>query len=482
MNSLKDFIKGLYEDSDKQMKDIYNQQENDKKSIFDKIGSILLNYTIIDNLLNLTLGQKNSLYDSMSNLIIQLFSKETTETKNVVTDVLKSTIKKSAKYYDLEFKVGLNKNTKVTSNLVNKDAEKFIKKKYKGENFSKRIWKNNNEVSKEVQNEIEKLLKGKTSVNDIKKIIENEFETNKFNAKRLVESEVSRVHDEIFKKYCRDNGINKVIYKATFCHTCDFCKKDHNKLFDLDEAPQLPRHPQCRCYYTYDIDNIDYMSNRFVPRFKESKVDMLGKKINKKKVTNSKFDMWTDINSTPKNKAIRLYEKKIRSIQSQMPNDFKMPRFIIMDFENNGINPKAIGGYSKDEDTLYLNSKYDTNEKIEKFLKTNEGYFANIDSYSVLLHELGHKYHYYLAEKIAENKNISYNKAKEEFDDGLADFINNSSNFNNDIIKKYISEYAFNNYRGPNRMNEVMAEFFAIKNSDNELINFIRDYIKGVVK
>lgn len=252
MSSFEKFIRSLYENTDKQMQEVYNQQEEDKQSIFEKIGFILLTYTIVDNVLKLTLKQRNRLYNSMSKLIISLFGKETKDTTKKVEEILKDTLKNSSEFYDLEFKVELNKNAKVTGDLINKDAEKFIKKRYKGKVFSKRIWENTNEVQKEIQNEIEELLKGKTSVNEIKSKIEKKFETNKFNAKRLVDSEVARVHDEVFKKYCKDNGIDELIYKATFCNTCDDCKKDHNRKFKLDKAPELPRHPQCHCYFSYE--------------------------------------------------------------------------------------------------------------------------------------------------------------------------------------------------------------------------------------
>ncbi|MFR4490897.1 MAG: hypothetical protein ACLT5M_06580, partial [Clostridium perfringens] len=177
---------------------------------------------------------------------------ETEQERATVTEILENTLHESSIFYDLEFKVELNKDAKVTGELINKDAQKFIKKKYKGSTFSKRIWKNNNKISKELQNEIEKLLKGETSVNEIKNNIEERFETSKFNSKRLVESEVSRVHDEVFKKYCEDNRVEDLIYKATLCNTCKDCRKDHNKVFKIGEAPELPRHPFCKCYYEYD--------------------------------------------------------------------------------------------------------------------------------------------------------------------------------------------------------------------------------------
>lgn len=397
----------------------------------------------------------------------------------------------------------------VSFDLPNKKLmEEILNRSWKGSNFSERLWKNTKVLAMNLNDILTTgLTQGKT-VTEMVIQLNNRMNSGFNEAHRLVRTETMHYLNESSFKAYQDAGCEEVqVWAAVDERTCPTCGLRHGNVYRMRDKPALPFHANCRCTYLPIVDvedakkdhdqakeeinnefnkrkfeKIDYMSNRFVPDLKIKNINILGKNIKKQKVVNSHFNMWTDLDVNKKDKAIRLYEKKLRKIKDELPDDFKMPRFIIMDFEKNGINPKAIGGYSKDEDTLYLNSKYDTNNKIEKFLKANKNYFANIDNNSVLLHELGHKYHYYLVEKIAENKNISYNKAKEEFDDGIADFINNNSNFNNDIIKKYISEYAFNSYRGPNRMNEVMAEFFAIKSSDNALINFIRDYIKEVIK
>ena len=215
MNNFENFVKSLFENSYFNLEEVNKKKEEDKKELLNEIGWLLLVYYI----------------------------------ENGFLKILENTLHESSIFYDLEFKVELNKDAKVTGELLNKDAQKFIKKKYKGSTFSKRIWENNNEISKELQNEIEKLLKGETSVNEIKKNIEDRFETSKYNAKRLVDTEVARVHDEVFKKYCKDNGVEELIYKATFCNTCKDCRKYHNKVFKIYEAPLLPQHPQCKCYY-----------------------------------------------------------------------------------------------------------------------------------------------------------------------------------------------------------------------------------------
>lgn len=252
MNNFEDFVKSLFENSYFNLEEVNKKKEEDKKELLNEIGWLLLVYFIEDGFLKIPKLTQNKLYKKFSNQILEMFSNETEQERATVTEILENTLHESSIFYDLEFKVGLNKTAKVTGELINKDAQKFIKKKYKGSTFSKRIWENNNEISKELQNEIEKLLKGETSVNEIKKNIEDRFKTSKYNVKRLVDTEVARVHDEVFKKYCKDNGVEELIYKATFCNTCEKCRSNHNKRFKLKDAPSLPRHPNCKCYYEYD--------------------------------------------------------------------------------------------------------------------------------------------------------------------------------------------------------------------------------------
>lgn len=252
MNKFEEFVKSLFENSYFNLEEVNKKKEEDKKELLNEIGWLLLVYFIEDGFLKIPKSTQKTLYNRFSKKVLNMFSDETEQERATVTEILENTLHESSIFYDLEFKVELNKDTKVTGELINKDAQKFIKKKYKGSTFSKRIWENNNKISKELQNEIEKLLKGETSVNEIKKNIEDRFESGKYNAKRLVDTEVARVHDEVFKKYCKDNGIEELIYKATFCNTCENCRKKHNKVFKIDEAPHLPQHPNCRCYYEYD--------------------------------------------------------------------------------------------------------------------------------------------------------------------------------------------------------------------------------------
>ena len=114
-------------------------------------------------------------------------------------------------------------------------------------------------------------------------------------------------------------------------------------------------------------------------------------------------------------------------------------------------------------------------------MNKNKGYFASTNSDSHILHELGHKYHYDIIEKIAKTNRLEYNKAKEVFEEPISEYILNNSKLPNQVIEKEISIYAYEKYKGVNRMNEVMAEYFTIRNKDSEFIKFIGNHIREMM-
>ena len=219
-------------------------------------------------------------------------------------------------------------------------------------------------------------------------------------------------------------------------------------------------------------DNLDYMSNSFRPRYGEVKDILLDStKMSVRQVKNSSFDMITDTKNT-RNKAVRLAEKMFKEIQKDLPETFKMPPIAVVDFEKQGLNANAIGGYHEHTGILLINSKYDTKQKILDFVNKSRGYFANTTVYAPYLHELGHKYYYDSIKKLASKENISYNKAKRSVDNAIATYIDN--NYKKEL-KNEVSEYAYIGYVS-GQYTEVIAECFS-----TEYVNILaRDIIKEI--
>ena len=129
----------------------------------------------------------------------------------------------------------VNKNNNANEEITNKSNK--IKEKVADEKDSEE-----EKIAKKDQYDIEKLK-------SIEKEIKNTYNTSAYNAKRLVETEVSRCHSSAFDRFCKETNVKKVKYVARRCNTCDECMSNDGKIFDFNKKPELPRHPMCQCYY-----------------------------------------------------------------------------------------------------------------------------------------------------------------------------------------------------------------------------------------
>ena len=243
------FLEDIYKSSEEGLKEVYKEQEENKENILKEIAMILLSYTIVDNVLNLNNKQKNTLYKGLSSKILNMFSNETKETTKKVDSILSKVAKDNLESY------GIKSHQQEVLDIINRNLD--------GKHYSDRIWDNENDVSKRLHKEVKNFLDGKVNANQIKSHIEKQFDANKYNVSRLVDTEIARVESDITEKYFRDYGIKKVKYNACLCNTCDRCMNDHEKIFDVDDPnrPRLPRHPQCKCFYVQEDDEKHLVMN-----------------------------------------------------------------------------------------------------------------------------------------------------------------------------------------------------------------------------
>lgn len=228
-----------------------------------------------------------------------------------------------------------------------------------------------------------------------------------------------------------------------------------------------------------NIQNIDYMS-RFTPRYSSNKNLTLSSKsgsynVLTKSVSNSKFNMYTDIDADRKDKAVRLVEKSLLEIQGLLPKDFKMPTIAVVDFQTHNLNPNAIGGYDKNTGVMWFNNQYNTKDKVLEFVNKSQGRFANNTEYAPYLHELGHKYYEDCINSLAISKNMSYNEIQKVIDRKIYTYIEN--NGGNVFLKDEISEYALKGFFD-GKYTEIIAECFSIRNDSDiakEILKLLED-------
>lgn len=211
-------------------------------------------------------------------------------------------------------------------------------------------------------------------------------------------------------------------------------------------------------------ESMNYMSNSFRPRYgQEKELQISQVKMRVRPVNNSSFDMVTDTDN-PRNKAVRLAEKMIKKVQTDLPDSFEMPSVAVVDFEKQGLNANAIGGFHEASGRLFINSRYDTRQKILDFVNAQKGRFANTTEYAPYLHELGHKFYYDSVKSIAKLREVSYIKAQGIVDARIYEYVH-SMLLEGKTLELSLSRYANEGYR-KQKYTEVTAECFSVKDEN----------------
>lgn len=227
---------------------IYKNIKRDREVILDRISRVLLTYTVDNSKLVLSVGDRDKLYKDLSAIIDNLCKEEITTEKKLITKVLKESAKDRYGINNYILSLGMSFKLK---KIADKELDKIIKATVKGKNYSSRIWDNKNQIAKVLKSDIKKFLNGEIDVNSIEKKIKDRFNSNAYNSKRLVETEVARVMEESNNKWQEDRNIEYVMYCATLDNkTCDKCKQYDSKVYKKGEEPiKLPQHPLDRCTY-----------------------------------------------------------------------------------------------------------------------------------------------------------------------------------------------------------------------------------------
>lgn len=233
------FIESLYKLAEKQLKKIYKHKRFNRDMLLQEIANILLTYTIANDVVVMDRATIDKEYKKISKLIIDISKGDAASQEKIIEELLSTVVKETYSFYSY--------------NKGFKNVNKIIESNFKGKHFSDRVWENEKEVANHLHRKVQDFLKGKVNVNQIRKDIEKTFNMSAYNSKRLVETEVSRVSSNAFDRYCEETGVKKVRYNATLdSKLCDDCGKYHDKVFDIKDKLETPRHPCCRCFYTIE--------------------------------------------------------------------------------------------------------------------------------------------------------------------------------------------------------------------------------------
>lgn len=231
------------------MNAVYKEQKATLNAYHGLIALIYLHYSI-NGLLTVSMAKKRAILNEVNSELDKIY-KSLGEIEEKTDRLILST-----QYQDL-----YNQTSKVANGMLNKrlsmpklslaQIDKTVNTPIDGELFSDRIWKNKENLISKLKKYLDEILKGKITIDQAGKEIENIFGVTAYESKRLLETELSRVGTQASIDTCKLLCIKKHMWSATFENTCEECIALDRKIFDIEdkEAPSIPRHPFCKCLW-----------------------------------------------------------------------------------------------------------------------------------------------------------------------------------------------------------------------------------------
>lgn len=238
----------LFNLSDKEIKKLFALHKEQRDKLLQSIASIILEYKVTNEFMDLSNEEKNILNEKLGNEVNKTFKEQINTEKKEMDNLLKKIAED--KFYINCFNLALGMD--FTLKKINSKAlDRIVKNTVKGKNYSDRLWSNKNDLSKILQKEIKDFLEGKTSINEISKVVKDRFNQNSFNTRRLITNETARVQSEVNEEWSKDYGVEYQLFMATLDQkTSDICRALDGNVYDINDSnkpiPPTGTHIGCR--------------------------------------------------------------------------------------------------------------------------------------------------------------------------------------------------------------------------------------------
>ena len=159
--------------------------------------------------------------------------------------------------YNTQRKTGLGFSF---SNINQKQIDRALRMNWSGKHYSKRIWKNTDDLARTIKDELlVSLLTGRTD-RETAAVITEKFGGGAIKARRLIRTESCFLSGELMAQAYEECGIKKYRYVATLdLRTSKICRELDGKLFLVSQREAgknyPPMHPWCRSTTISDIDD-----------------------------------------------------------------------------------------------------------------------------------------------------------------------------------------------------------------------------------
>lgn len=238
----------LFNLSDKEIKKLFALHKEQRDKLLQSIASIILEYKVTNEFMNLSNEEKKILNEKLGNEINESFKEQNKIEKQEMDSLLKKIAED--KFYMNCFNLALGIDFTLKK-IDSKALDRIIKDTVEGKNYSDRLWRNKNDLSKLLRKEIKEFLEGKTSINEISKIVKDRFNQNSFNSKRLINNETARVQSEVNEQWAKDYDIGYQLFMATLDQkTSEICRRLDGNVYAIDDKnkpiPPTGTHVCCR--------------------------------------------------------------------------------------------------------------------------------------------------------------------------------------------------------------------------------------------
>lgn len=253
----------LQKTSDKELKKILVEYKRQLDSLRQELSYIYVNDASIDidGSLNMNYADKYKVEQKLNKSIKNMSSKLSEHEKTIVSlalfnaykdsyyktnDVISKQLKQNSKDNDINYDDIDYDSFKM---LDSDEIDNIVNQAFKGDTYSNRIIKNNRLLQLELANTIKQGLEQNKSIYLLNEEIKEVFSKSAYRSKRLLETELFRVHNLAILAVAIDvYGLNRVRYSAILDNrTCQTCGNLDNQTFFIQDAPSLPAHANCRC-------------------------------------------------------------------------------------------------------------------------------------------------------------------------------------------------------------------------------------------
>lgn len=174
--------------------------------------------------------------------------------------------------------------TQINTRTINR----ILKTKFKGKNYSDRVWKNGGNLAKGLKNELASAVASGQSYTKTARNLRMRYDVTRYQASRLVRTETNYFNTLASNESYQSAGLDEFIFVATLDgRTSSICQEHDGKRYSLkDTDQQPPLHPNCRsCIRAY-------LGDEFEPDERIMRDPVTGKN---RYISNMSYKQWQEL-------------------------------------------------------------------------------------------------------------------------------------------------------------------------------------------